>query len=66
MKTIKLSRDEEQILREAIKIAKNQTLIPVDQKYLDSLKEMGLKPCPQCDEIAWDERICHICGLKNI
>jgi ribosomal protein L32 len=25
-----------------------------------------LNRCPNCDEKAWDGRICHICGAKNI
>lgn len=25
-----------------------------------------LSRCPNCDEKAWDGRICHICGAKDI
>ena len=32
----------------------------------EELEEMGFEECPQCEEIAWDGRICHVCGAKNI
>jgi NTP pyrophosphatase (non-canonical NTP hydrolase) len=27
---------------------------------------LGLLNCEQCNEVAWDGRICHSCGAKNI
>ncbi len=30
------------------------------------LKDMGLSDCEQCGETAWDGRICHVCGMKEI
>ena len=32
----------------------------------EELEEMGLEPCPQCDEVAWDGYICQVCGAKEI
>lgn len=29
-------------------------------------ENLGLDPCPQCNEKAWDGYICHFCGLKDI
>lgn len=29
-------------------------------------EEEGLLRCPNCDERAWDGRLCHICGAKEI
>lgn len=28
--------------------------------------EAELDRCPNCDENAWDGRICHVCGAKDI
>ena len=36
---------------------------PLTQK---ELYYIGLTGCEQCGEIAWDGRICHACGAKNI
>ena len=30
------------------------------------LKDLGFSRCEQCDELAWDGRICHACGMKEI
>lgn len=30
------------------------------------LREAGFSRCENCDELAWDGRICHACGAKNI
>lgn len=27
---------------------------------------MDLETCPQCEERAYDGRLCHLCGAKNI
>lgn len=32
----------------------------------DTEDEFDLAKCPNCDENAWDGRICHVCGAKNI
>ena len=40
--------------------------IPIDDICNECAKEMGLSICPQCDEFAWDGRICHHCGMKDI
>jgi hypothetical protein len=40
--------------------------IPIDENCDECAKEMGLSRCEQCDEIAWDGRICHACGAKDI
>lgn len=40
--------------------------IPVDDICDECAKEMGLSSCEQCGEIAWDGRICHSCGMKEI
>ena len=40
--------------------------VPVDDICDECAKEMGLSRCEQCDEIAWDGRICHSCGMKEI
>ena len=40
--------------------------IPVDDICDECSKEMGLRRCEQCNEIAWDGRICHACGMINI
>ncbi len=32
----------------------------------NGLEQDDLEECPQCEEMAWDGRICHVCGLKNI
>lgn len=36
---------------------------PLTQK---ELHDMGLRSCEQCGETAWDGRICHACGMKEI
>lgn len=30
------------------------------------LRDAGMSRCEQCDELAWDGRICHACGAKDI
>lgn len=40
--------------------------IPIDDICDECAKEMGLRSCEQCGEIAWDGRICHSCGMKEI
>ena len=30
------------------------------------IKELDLEECEQCGEEAWDGRICHSCGAKDI
>ena len=50
-----------------------KTLITLDkssepsiEKTEEELREAGFENCEQCDELAWDGRICHACGAKNI
>lgn len=40
--------------------------IPIDDPCDECAKEMGLSDCEQCGELAWDGRICHSCGMKDI
>lgn len=40
--------------------------VPVDDMCEECAKEMGLRSCENCGETAWDGRICHICGMKDI
>lgn len=30
------------------------------------LRDAGMSKCEQCNELAWDGRICHACGMKKI
>lgn len=34
--------------------------------YDDFGPDEDLATCPQCNEKAWDGRICHACGAKDI
>jgi len=40
--------------------------IPIDEICDECAEDMGLRSCEQCDEIAWDGRICYACGAKDI
>jgi hypothetical protein len=40
--------------------------IDFDKVQKEDIEELGLKYCEQCNEQAWDGRICHSCGSKNI
>jgi hypothetical protein len=40
--------------------------IPPCVVNLEALEEDDLKKCELCGENAWDGRICHACGLKEI
>ena len=37
-----------------------------EQENLSTEKNLDFDTCPQCDEFAWDGRICHSCGAKEI
>lgn len=38
-----------------------------EREYTEQeLEDLGLSSCEQCDETAFDGRICHACGLKII
>ena len=48
-------------------------IINLIQSYLNSQASTSIEEdnadfsnCPNCDETAWDGRICHICGAKYI
>lgn len=38
----------------------------VEMSEAEEAKELGLRNCELCGEQAWDGRICHSCGLKEI
>jgi hypothetical protein len=40
--------------------------IDIDDLCDECAVEAGMSRCEQCDEIAWDGRICHACGMKEI
>lgn len=44
-----------------------QWVVPPRNKLPEpELGEFDLDSCEQCGENAWDGRICHSCGAKNI
>lgn len=40
--------------------------IPEDDLCDECAREAGYSECPQCDEVAWDGRLCQACGMKDI
>lgn len=38
----------------------------IDENCDECNREAGMDDCEQCGEVAWDGRICHACGMKEI
>lgn len=51
------------VIRDGFLYAKFHTLPPKPPEVVDL---SDFSTCPQCEERAWDGRICHVCGAKNI
>ena len=51
------------VIKDGFLYAKIHKLPPKPPEVVDL---SDLSRCPNCDERAWDGRICHLCGAKNI
>lgn len=40
--------------------------VDIDNLCDECAREAGYSECPQCDEVAFDGRLCQACGMKEI